>query len=99
MAKMAVYSWRISPETKMALEQEAHRDGITVAALLDGMAHEWLQARRNPAAPDSAEQSRLHARAGKVFGSIAGGNPHRAEQARVTVRRSLVQRHGRRRTH
>ena len=34
MSKTEVYSWRVSPETKAALEEEARREGLTLAALL-----------------------------------------------------------------
>ena len=99
MAKSSVYSWRLSPETKIALEQEARREGMTMATLLDRLAREWLERRRDSDGPQAAEQGRLHAQAAKTFGTIAGGNPGRSESARVTLRRRLAERHGRRRNH
>lgn len=35
---------------------------------------------------DESEQKRLHRKVAKLLGSIEGGNPMRAEQARRTVR-------------
>jgi hypothetical protein len=97
MRKNEVYSWRLSYDTKAALEFEASREGSTLAALLDRIADEWLRARR-PAATDETEQARLHAAAARSFGAIAGGDPRRAERARLTVRTRLARRHGRQRT-
>ena len=95
MDKNQVYSWRVSLETKMGLEREARREGITTAALLDRMAGEWLEARQDSAGPDAVEQARLHAQAAKTLGTISGGEPRRAQRARVAIRRRLTRRHGR----
>jgi hypothetical protein len=96
MPKTEVYSWRVSPETKTALEIEARREATTLAALLDRMTQEWLRTRR-PSLGEDEEQRRLHAAAARTFGSIAGGEPRRAERARTLVRQRLAKRYGRRR--
>ena len=95
MRKSEVYSWRVSPDTKAALELEARREGDTVAAMLDRITQEWLRARRRRAGPDETAQARLHAVATRTFGTIAGGTPRRAERARVAIRQRLAARHGR----
>jgi hypothetical protein len=94
MAKTEVYSWRVSPETKTALEDAARRERATLGALLDRITREWL-AGRTAGSPDDVEQRRLHAAAAEVLGSIRGGNPHRAEQARQTIRGRLGRRRAR----
>jgi hypothetical protein len=96
MPKTEVYSWRVSPETKTALEIEARREATTLAVLLDRMTQDWLRTRR-PSLGADEEQQRLHAAAARTFGSIAGGEPRRAERARTLVRQRLVKRYGRRR--
>ena len=40
--KTEVYSWRVSPEVKTGLEREARRRKISVSAVLDLAAREWL---------------------------------------------------------
>jgi hypothetical protein len=96
MPKTEVYSWRVSPETKTALEIEARRQATSLAALLDRMTQEWLRTRR-PSIGEDEEQRRLHDAAAHTFGSIAGGEPRRAERARNLVRQRLAKRYGRRR--
>ena len=91
MRKSEVYSWRVSSETKIALEAEARRAGRSVAALLDRMASEWLKARQRRRGL-SEEQARLRVAAEKVLGTISGGDPRRAEHARVAVRKRLSSR-------
>ncbi len=96
MSKSDVYSWRISPETRAALELEARREGTTIAALLDRLAGDWLLRGRRPApGAEEAEQARLHAAAATTFGTIAGGDARRAERARAAVRERLTRGRGR----
>jgi hypothetical protein len=91
--KTEVYSWRISPERKMALEAEARRSGKTFAALLDHIAEDWLLARTSVNSEDSEEQARLQAAAARTFGSISGSDPLRGENARLLIRKRLQKRH------
>jgi hypothetical protein len=93
MKKTAVYSWRVSPERKTALEREARREGTTVGGLLERLTREWIDSRQ-PADGD-AEQARLHTRAHRTLGQIAGHDPHRAERARTAIRARIRRRHGR----
>jgi hypothetical protein len=93
MNKTEVYSWRISPATKAAIENEARREKTTVAALLDRITKEWIESRRGET--DDAEQERLHARIDKTIGAISGNNPKRSERVREGVRHRLKRRYGR----
>jgi hypothetical protein len=95
MAKTEVYSWRVDPQIKMALEEEARSQGKSVAAVLDTIAKQWLQRRKRNNGDDEAEQARLHAKVMKLAGSISGGDPHRSEKVRESVRERLRERYGR----
>jgi len=89
MAKSDVYSWRIDPELKSLLELESRRERSSMASLLGRIAREWLDARRRNGADEETEQARLHRAAARSLGSISGGDPRRAEQARRAIRRRL----------
>ena len=73
MAKTEVYSWRVDPQIKMALESEARSQGTTLAEVLDRIAKQWLETRKQQNGDDEAEQARLHAAAAKYAGAISGG--------------------------
>ena len=75
MPKTEVYSWRLAPDFKMELEAEARRDGMTLAAVLDRLAKQWLEERRQRNGDDDAEQARLHAAAAKCFGTLSRRRP------------------------
>lgn len=92
MKKTEVYSWRISSEVKSALEEEASAKGISIAQLLDGIVQAWLKD-GSADGDEQALQQRLHAAAETVIGSIHGGDPHRAEQARSRIRGKLRRHH------
>ena len=95
MAKTEVYSWRLDPKTKMALESEARSEGMTLAEVLDRLAKQWLELRKQQNGDDEAEQARLHAAAAKCFGTLFMGDPHGSEKVRETVRKRLQERYGR----
>ena len=92
MKKSEVYSWRISPEFKAALEEAARDQGTSVAQLLERIVKAWLD-RAAADGDEEALQRRLHAAAEKTIGTIRGGDPHRAEQARDRVRQKLRRRY------
>jgi hypothetical protein len=94
MNKTQVYSWRMTPITKTALENEARKERSTVAALLERITKEWISSKRDTL-DDETEQMRLHAAAGKTIGTISGKDRRRAEKARVNVRKRVARRHGR----
>ncbi len=87
-----VYSWRVSTDLKADLEREARRRNLSVSAVLDLAAREWLNNSRADLQSEE-EQLRLQQAAAKCFGSFASGKPQRAENARETVRRRLRDRH------
>lgn len=94
MKRSEVYSWRVATEVKAALEDEARREGRSVAGLLEQIAIEWLRARRRESDSDD-EQARLHSVAARTFGTIGGGDPNRSTAVRTAVRRRLAVRRGR----
>jgi hypothetical protein len=97
--KSEIYTWRVSPEVKSALEREARRDKVTVAALLDQVTRQWLDDRRTKSAGDAAGQAKLHAQAARSIGKLAGKNPLRAESVRGLIREDLARKHDRRLSH
>jgi len=92
MAKSEVFTWRLSPELKGALERRARKEGRSVAGLLDRVVQDWLRNGKSDA-DDEAEQERLRREAAKYLGALSGGNPRRAETARETIRERLRQAH------
>ena len=95
MAKTEVYSWRVDPQTKMALESEARSQGMTLAGVLDRIAKQWLEMQKQQNGDDEAEQARLHAAAAKCFGTLSRGDPRGSEKVSETVRKRLEERYGR----
>jgi hypothetical protein len=93
MAKTEVYSWRLAPEKKRALERRARDQGQTVAQLLDRLTEELLASHADG---DEAEQRRLHAAAAKFVGVISGDDPYRSENVSTLMQRSLRRKYGRR---
>jgi hypothetical protein len=91
--KTEVYSWRVSAELKAGLEHEARRRRVSLSAVLDQAAREWLA--RGSSEDEEAEQERLHATAARCLGAIDGGHPGRSQEVRVTVRQRLRRKYGR----
>lgn len=92
MKKTEVYSWRISPDLKSALEDAARHEGISVARLLERIVTAWLQYPITDG--DEADaQRRLHAAAEQTIGTIHGGDPQRATQAAERIQAKLRRRH------
>lgn len=90
--KSDVYSLRLEPELRSSLARAARERGVSVAAILDEAAREWLARRQD----DGDEQARLRSALAAVVGSIAGGDPDRASEASRRVRAELVARHPKR---
>lgn len=91
MAKSEVYSWRLSVETKSALEETARQRQSSVAELLDQIVSDWLASQQALEA-DEAEQQRLHAAALETIGTIRGDDPDRSSNAKSLLREKLAQR-------
>ncbi len=92
--KSEVYSWRVSTELKTGLEREAQRRKVSLSAVLDLAARDWLGKSGAEAGGDQ-EQIRLHTAASKCFGALASGTANRSENERQTVRERLRRRHAR----
>ena len=86
--KSEVYSWRVSTDLKTGLEREARQRKISIAAVLDLAARDWLNKGGAEMEGDEAQARRQKA-ASKCFGALASGNAHRSENARQTVRQRL----------
>jgi|SRR5579871_911299 len=95
--KTEVYSWRVSTELKSGLEREARRRKLSLAAVLDMAAQEWLK-KSSSENDDEEWQRRLHQAAAGCFGLLASGDSRRSEKAREEVRRRLRQRYDRQRS-
>ena len=95
--KTKVYSWRVAPELKEALEAVARRRGASVGSLLEEAARAWLKTPENDMG-DDAVQFRLREQAAPYLGSVRGGDPLRAQEASRRVRNLLKERHASRRT-
>ena len=91
--KTQVYSWRLSPEKKLALEAEARREGKSVAEVLDEMSSRWLAEKRASAIDDDARQAKLRKRVLAAAGTIRGGDPTRSERARELVQAAIRERY------
>lgn len=92
MAKSEVYSWRVASDLKSALENAAREEGTSVGELLARVARQWLRDRA-PGRPElEAAQRRIAGAAARFVGSLAGGDPGRAETARREIRERLAKR-------
>jgi len=92
--KSEVYSWRVSTELKTGLEREAKQRKVSLSALLDLAARDWLAKNRANVEADE-EQRRLHRVLSECSGTISGPGTPRSENVRELVRERLRQRYGR----
>jgi hypothetical protein len=92
MRKSEVYSWRVAADLKAALEDAAREERTSVGELLSRMVRQWLDDRTAGASESEAGQRRIRAFAERFVGSLAGGNPRRAESARRELRERLAKR-------
>ena len=92
--KTEVYSWRVSTNLKAGLEREARRRKMSLSAVLDLAAQEWLR-KSSADNNDDEEQRRIQRAASKCFGVLASGDAQRSESVRQVVRERLRRRYGR----
>ncbi len=92
MAKTEVYSWRVATELKAGLEDAAREERTSVGELLARVVRQWLSDRASGTPESEAAQQRIRASLKRYVGSLAGGNPRRAEGARREVRERLAKR-------
>ena len=90
--KTPVYSWRVAPETKSAIEQQARERGETMAELLDRIIRDWLERQRTSGKGGDKREVKMRTLALRACGTIAGGDPGRATHARQELRRRLTAR-------
>ena len=95
MTKTEVYSWRLSPDLKNALEEAARRERESVAGLLERITLEWLDRSRFGDGQDTVIQNELHGAVARTFGTIAGGDPQRSASVQQAVRARLDKRRAR----
>ena len=91
--KTEVYSWRLSPEKKLELEDEARRAGKSVAEVLDEISSEWLNMRRDADNEDGTEQARIRKRIMATVGTVRGGDPTRSARSQGMVRGIISRKH------
>jgi len=100
MAKSEVYSWRVSPQMKRALEETARRQKQSISTLLEKIV---AQSFRNDGEgwneEEAALQKRLHAAGLSAIGKIKSGRTDRSKRVREEVRRKLQRKHERARAH
>ena len=90
MNKSEVYSWRLSPDLKAALEEAARSERTSLSRLLASISREWLRQRSGTS---EEEQNRVRKAARKCLGTIRGGDPYLAEQAGERARQSIRKRY------
>lgn len=92
--KNEVYSWRVATDLKTGLEREARRRKLSLSAVLDLAARDWLKKGGAEIEPEE-EQIRLRKAASQCFGTVASGDAHRSENVRQAVRQHLRRHYGR----
>ncbi len=91
MRKNEIYSWRVSTETKAALERAARGQGKSIAQLLEQLVETWLE-QTNAGSEDGEVQRRLHQAAAGWLGKLRGQDPLRSQHVRENLRARLKQR-------
>ncbi len=94
----SVYSWRLSTDLKINLEEQARREGKSVAELLLEFAEEGLRGRSNELADDQEQQRGIRERAAAAIGSIRGHDPTRSARAKQ-LGREIIHRNHRKGSH
>ena len=92
--KTEVYSWRVSPDLKTALEREARRRKISLSAVLD-LATQELLVKSSAENDNEEEQRRLQQAAAKYFGIFTSGKSRRSASVGPAMRQRLRRRYGR----
>ena len=91
--KTAVYSWRLSADLKIHLEEQARREGKSVSELLQEFVSEGLRGRRDDRSEDEQQQQAIRKRAAAAIGSIRGDDPTRSSRAKELVREIILRKH------
>ena len=93
MKKSEVYSWRLDPALKAALERAARTEGVSMSELLAKIVRGWLDREYRPA--EEEQQVYVREQAMKYVGTVRGGDPKRSQQAAERARRIIRKKHGR----
>jgi len=91
--KTAVYSWRLSADLKIHLEEQARREGKSVSELLQEFVSEGLRGRRDDPSEYEQQQQAIRKRAAAAIGSIRGDDPTRSSRAKELVREIILRKH------
>jgi hypothetical protein len=93
--KSEVYSWRIRPALRDELEAAARDGKLSLSAMLERIAEDWLKTHRGP--EDAAEQRRLRAALMACAGTIKGdGISATNARVREVIVERLERKYGRR---
>jgi predicted transcriptional regulator len=93
--KTEVYSWRLSPDLKAALEREARIRKAPISTILEMAVRQWLQQCSGHPEDDEAVQRALHAAVAPYLGVLEGDDPRRSEKVSEIVRERIRRQHGR----
>ena len=96
--KTEVYSWRVSSRRKSELEEEARRNGTSLAELLEQISGAWLDMQRASRTDEEREQQRIRIAASAAIGSFASGERHRSRNVSRLVLERLAHRDASRRS-
>lgn len=95
-----VYSWRVSPQMKRALEETARRQNQSISALPKKIvAQSFRHGVEGWNEEEAALQKRLHAAGLSAIGKIKSGRTDRSKRVREEVRRKLQRKDERARAH
>lgn len=95
MNKTEVYSWRLSRDMKISLEEAALRKQKSISQLLETIVNEWLaESYQAGDSRDDEEQARLQEAAATCFSAFGSENPERSESIRQELRARLAKRRG-----
>lgn len=96
MQKTEVYSWRLSPQLKIALEEAARGEHKSLAQLLEEIVRDWLEQSHGGRNEGETERQRhLQETALKFTGILENGRPDRAGSVRSELKARIARRHGR----
>jgi hypothetical protein len=94
MSKSEVYSWRLTPELKMALEAAAREEKTSVSTLLERLVREWL-GQRHPIDDDLVAERKRAAMLALAGTIPLGKGPYTNKRVRELVAARLKARYGR----
>lgn len=88
--KTEVYSWRLSPELKAEIEDQARSESKSMSALLEELASDGLRARRRGRSSEAAARAALLKLVLPTLGTIRSGDPNLGSKVGQTVRARIA---------